>query len=160
MGWKPLQNTVGLFSYTKKKKKRRSSEGSRKPLLGTGSTWRAWLCAGPRARPRITGSVGASYLYFTGEMACVAEVATASTMVSQNARSQPKLRQHWESKLLSSPMGLIHRMTPPTEHRHFVKGGFPASQYAPPSPSPVLNLNVRDQGKGLAKRRRDHCPIR
>lgn len=81
------------------------------------------------------------------------------TMVSQNARSQPKLRQHWESKLLSSPMGLIHRMTPPTEHRHFVKGGFPASQYAPPSPSPALNLNVRDQGKGLAKRRRDHCPI-
>lgn len=82
-----------IFIHQKKKKRRRSSEGSRKPLLGTGSTWRAWLCAGLRARPRITGSVGASYLYFTGEMACVAEVATASTDYGQSECKKPAKTQ-------------------------------------------------------------------
>lgn len=70
--------------------------------------------------------MGASYLYFTGEMARVAEVATASIDYGQGEHKKPaETKATLGVKAALLPMAVFHQMTPPTKYRHFVKRGFP-----------------------------------
>lgn len=132
--------------------KREVQGEARSPCWGTGSTWRAWLRASASASADITGSRGASYLYFTGDIAHEATVATAYIY-----------RGHWmhkkgswnfgntrESKLLSSTMALLHQMTLQNTVASFCVDSLHITHHhhQPPCLNPKLQRTALSQAAG------------
>lgn len=105
-GRKPLQNIVHLFSPPQTKEVQWAARSS------------CWALEAPGEPGSMEArGQGLALQALWGLLICISQVRwlvwlqllqPLLTMASEKAKSQPKLRQHWQSKLLSSPMALIH----------------------------------------------------
>lgn len=138
--------------------KREVQGEARSPCRGTGSTWRACLCASASANTDITGSRGASYLYFTSDIAREAAVATAYIYWGQwmHEKASWNFGNARESKLLSSTMALLHQMTLQNTVASFCVDSLHITHHyhQPPCLNPKLQRTALSQAAGCRRQSR------